>query len=49
MCRYRGDDFNRVLAPEGEILSFASPNHMEMANVAYAGRSIFPQKEETKA
>jgi hypothetical protein len=25
MCRYRDSIFNRVLAPEGEILSFASP------------------------
>jgi hypothetical protein len=25
MCRYRDAQFNRVLAPEGEILSFASP------------------------
>jgi len=25
MCRYRDFLFNRVLAPEGEILSFASP------------------------
>ncbi|NOU23845.1 MAG: hypothetical protein HOO93_19020, partial [Methyloglobulus sp.] len=25
MCRYRDSYSNRVLAPEGEILSFASP------------------------
>ncbi|WP_411725793.1 hypothetical protein [Methyloglobulus sp.] len=25
MCRYRDATFNRVLAPEGELLSFASP------------------------
>ena len=25
MCRYRHGYFNRVLAPEGEALSFASP------------------------
>jgi hypothetical protein len=25
MCRYRDDEFDRVIAPEGEILSFASP------------------------
>ena len=25
VCRYRDTHFNRVLAPEGEILSFASP------------------------
>jgi hypothetical protein len=30
MCRYRDDDFNRVPAPEGEFLSFASTSHMDV-------------------
>jgi hypothetical protein len=37
LSRCRNACFNRVLAPEGEIFSFASPSHMEVVNVAYAG------------
>jgi hypothetical protein len=29
MCRYRDSCFNRVLAPEGESLSFASPKERD--------------------
>jgi hypothetical protein len=44
MCRYRDGCLNRVLAPEGETLSFASPSHMEVVNVAYAGAFFHKRK-----
>ncbi|NOU23578.1 MAG: hypothetical protein HOO93_17660 [Methyloglobulus sp.] len=42
MCRYRDSYFNRVLAPEGETLSFASPKESIQSlgdpNAAYSLR-----------
>ena len=44
LCRYRDDVFNRVLAPEGEILSFASPKESTQRkgdpDAAYFLRSV---------
>jgi hypothetical protein len=37
MSRYGDGHFDRVLAPEGEILSFASPSHRDVVNVENAG------------
>jgi hypothetical protein len=37
LSRYRDSYVNRVLAPEGEILSFSSPSHMDVVNVENAG------------
>jgi hypothetical protein len=45
MCRYRDNCFNRVLAPEGESLSFASPSHMDVVNVENAGAFFHKRKE----
>jgi hypothetical protein len=48
MCRYRDGYFNRVLAPEGEILSFASPSHMDVVNVENAGVFFHKRKYPKK-
>jgi hypothetical protein len=44
MSRYRDGHFDRVLAPEGEILSFASPSHMDVVNVENAGAFFHKRK-----
>jgi hypothetical protein len=44
LSRYRDANFNRVLAPEGEILSFASPSHMDVVNVENAGAFFHKRK-----
>jgi hypothetical protein len=45
MGRLRGC-FNRVLAPDGEILSFASPSHRDVVNVVVQEHN--PQKKVSK-
>jgi hypothetical protein len=47
MCHCRDAYFNRVLAPEGEFLSFAQPNHMDVVNVENAG-AIFHKRKYPK-
>ena len=48
MGRYRDARFNRVLAPEGEILSFASPSHRDVVNVENAGAFFHKRKYPKK-
>jgi hypothetical protein len=48
MCRYRNFCLNRVLAPEGGSLSFASPKYMDVLNIENAGAIFCKRKEPMK-